>query len=99
MTPESVDGSTIQLSRTRTRRDLRVSEGLLIAGVVGTGVVLAADFLFFAQSALSASAIFALDAVQGTFEVFAVIGAIFVVVNWQLLRHRVRDSAPPVAGT
>jgi hypothetical protein len=88
----------VTLERRKVERDLRLSEGLLVAGIGLYAVVLALWELgvFTTNSSGNfASQVLVLNAMQGTAGVFVLIGAIFSAINWSLLRKSRRRSPAP----
>jgi uncharacterized membrane protein len=80
------DSDSITLSRKKTERDLQVSLGMLIAGVV----ILVALWMLaltgiFSQISSNAGFL-AYDVISGMASVFILIGGIFAAINWWLLR-------------
>ena len=81
----AADPDALVISRRKTEKDLKVSVGMLIAGVVIYAVAIA--LTYWASSQLPNNAgFFVLDIVSGMGSVFVLIGAIFTGINWWLLR-------------
>jgi len=86
------DPDALVLSRRKTEKDLKVSEGMLVAGVAIYAVAIA--LTYWASSHVpNGTGFFVLDIVSGTGSVFILIGAIFTGINWWLLRKS-RPLAP-----
>lgn len=86
----------VALSRKKVERDLQVSEGLLLAGIGLFAVEVAlwwTGILATNGSPNFASQVLLVDALQGTAGVFILIGALFTVINWSLLRKPPAPSA------
>ena len=81
----AADPDALVISRRKTEKDLKVSEGMLIAGVAIYAISLALLYRTVGQS-LSASGFLLYDILAGTAGVFIFIGAIFTGINWWLLR-------------
>jgi hypothetical protein len=84
----AASADALVISRTKTEKDLKLSEALLIAGVVmyvvyfGLAVAGALTSSFF-----NGLGVFILtDIISGLAGVFILVGAIFTAVNWSLLR-------------
>jgi hypothetical protein len=84
--PMPADADALVLSRRKTEKDLKVSEGMLIAGVV----LYIISFVLAISGAYSqfenGFGFFAIDILSGMASVFILIGAIFTGINWWLLR-------------
>ncbi len=86
---------TISLSVRKTRRDLRLSIALLIAGVVllvayfttVTLLISSGNYTFGAASA------FVLQIISGSASALVTVGAIFTAINYALLRRQPRGPA------
>ena len=78
----------IRLSASKTRRDLRLSLGLLIAGIVIS--VSFYGYIFWVSSSggsgLPVWSSFVISSLASAGSVLILVGAIFAVINWSLLR-------------
>ncbi|HXQ94973.1 MAG TPA: hypothetical protein VN864_07415 [Thermoplasmata archaeon] len=86
----------VTLERRKVERDLRLSEGLLVAGMALYAVVFAVwqiGWFTTNGSGNFATQVLVLNALQGTAGVLILVGAIFTAINWSLLR-KARTTLP-----
>jgi len=104
--PSADESDTIRLSVAKTRRDLRISLALIIAGV-GLSVgfywfeIWASTSGYWASNPPSPVGFVVISTLASVGWIFVTIGVIFAVINWSLLRSRrasARAPPPPPAG-
>lgn len=82
------ESGVFTLPRRKTQRDLEASLSLLIAGVGILAVWLGLLLIGWLHlTGFSAAGAMLQDVILGTAQVFVLIGALFAVINWSLLRR------------